>query len=296
MREILDIVELEQLEAKKISDNRMQIRGLCQRADVPNKNKRIYTGEVLRREVDRMLPEVKSGGMLMLSGHPKKGESPEPEDVTARLDNLNWKGNELFFQATVLNTQAGKNLQELVKSGCKVGISSRGIGEVTPKMVGGQEVKFVNPDYKLVSFDFVIGGSVPGAQVTQVVEWCENDDADRGTDEKPLSEEEKVQLKAALGRLSKDELALLDRWFDNDFVPEVIDTVVKEMGKQGEEKELSPEEVQSAALDLVAEHLGDDAHEELLKSITSKAELELQRERNEQLTEDQKRQIRLCQD
>ena len=42
------------------------------------------------------------------------------------------EGNQVIGEAEVLNTPAGKVLQELIKSGVKIGISSRGTGTLTP--------------------------------------------------------------------------------------------------------------------------------------------------------------------
>lgn len=287
MSQLIDVLELEQLETKRTSDGRMVVRGLCQRADIPNRNGRLYTSEVLRREVNRILPEAKRGGVLMLSGHPEK--SPELGSVSARLDDLRWKENELFFQATMLNTEAGRNLQELIKSGCKVGVSSRGKGEVTKRVINGKEIGYVNPDYQLRSFDFCIGGSVPGAEITQVVEWEENGDSD--DKDEPLTESEKSQLHEALSGLGEQNLSLLNRWLGNEFVPEAMKALVEHFeAAEGEEIELSDEEVGDIAVAVVQDVLGSERAEELAKALVCKTEQELARERNKELTESQRRQ------
>jgi hypothetical protein len=59
----------------------------------------------------------------------------------------------------VLNTPSGMILKELVKSGCKLGISSRGLGSV--KQQGGHTL--VEDDFQLICFDMVSEPSTPGA-------------------------------------------------------------------------------------------------------------------------------------
>ena len=59
----------------------------------------------------------------------------------------------------VLDTPAGKVLQELVRSGVSLGISSRGMGSVSEN--SGQTI--VEDDFQLICFDFVSEPSTPGA-------------------------------------------------------------------------------------------------------------------------------------
>ena len=59
----------------------------------------------------------------------------------------------------VLNTPSGRVLQELVKAGCKLGISSRGMGSVTER----NGVTMVEDDFQLICFDMVSDPSTPGA-------------------------------------------------------------------------------------------------------------------------------------
>jgi hypothetical protein len=59
----------------------------------------------------------------------------------------------------VLNTPSGRVLQELVNAGCKLGISSRGMGSVTER----NGVTMVEDDFQLICFDMVSDPSTPGA-------------------------------------------------------------------------------------------------------------------------------------
>ena len=59
----------------------------------------------------------------------------------------------------VLDTPSGKILKELVKSGVKLGISSRGLGSV--KQTNGETI--VEDDFQLICFDMVSEPSTPNA-------------------------------------------------------------------------------------------------------------------------------------
>ena len=62
----------------------------------------------------------------------------------------------------VLDTPSGKILKELVKSGVKLGISSRGLGSTKSDNKGNT---IVEDDFQLICFDMVSEPSTPGAFV-----------------------------------------------------------------------------------------------------------------------------------
>ena len=70
-----------------------------------------------------------------------------------------WQGDDVMGKVQVLNTPSGKVLQELVKAGVKLGISSRGMGSV--KESNGDTI--VEDDFQLICFDFVSEPSTTGA-------------------------------------------------------------------------------------------------------------------------------------
>tara|TARA_Y100001938_G_C7971798_1_gene369710 strand:- start:496 stop:852 length:357 start_codon:yes stop_codon:yes gene_type:complete len=72
-----------------------------------------------------------------------------------------WNGDDVMCKLEVLSTPSGQVLKELIKSGVKLGISSRGLGSV--KNQNGQTI--VEDDFKLIGFDMVSDPSTPGAFV-----------------------------------------------------------------------------------------------------------------------------------
>jgi hypothetical protein len=144
-----------------ISGNKnMIVEGVVQRAEEFNHNGRRYPFEILKREVDRYIEgPIKENRAL--------GELDHPESSVINLKNashnikeLHWDGNDLMGKIEVLPTPSGNILRELFKNNITVGISSRGMGSVTPLGEGRVEVE---DDFELLCWDFVSTPSTHGA-------------------------------------------------------------------------------------------------------------------------------------
>ncbi len=61
----------------------------------------------------------------MMSTIPRPAATAQPHRFSQVLD-IHWQGNNLMGAIEVLPTPAGKILIDLFKSGCQVGVSSRG--------------------------------------------------------------------------------------------------------------------------------------------------------------------------
>tara|TARA_B100000131_G_C18107775_1_gene608527 strand:+ start:1712 stop:2311 length:600 start_codon:yes stop_codon:yes gene_type:complete len=141
-----------------VADGGMILSGVMQRADAQNGNGRVYPYKVLMREVENYSKLVKERRAL--------GELDHPEDSVINLKNAShmvtdvwWDNKDVMGKVKVLNTPSGKVLQELVNSGVKLGISSRGLGSVH-ESTGGT---IVEDDFQLICFDFVSEPSTVGA-------------------------------------------------------------------------------------------------------------------------------------
>ena len=151
---------LTEAEKKDVKDNgTMYLTGVIQRAKEPNGNNRIYSEEILRREIDNYQKLIQENRAL--------GELDHPDDSVINLKNVShtmvkvwWDGNNVMGKAKILNTPSGKILQSLVESGIKLGISSRGMGSVS-EAPDGRTV--VEDDFNLICFDFVSEPSTRGA-------------------------------------------------------------------------------------------------------------------------------------
>jgi hypothetical protein len=143
----------------------VKFRGKFQEANQVNKNKRMYPMEVLSSNVDKISEAVDSRGLY--------GELDHAADSIVHLANAShlvtklwWEGNTLMGEGEILNTPSGKVLKNLIESGARVGISSRGVGS---GQVNNEGVLVIGESYKLITFDVVADPSVSTAFQTKVV-------------------------------------------------------------------------------------------------------------------------------
>lgn len=150
---------------------KLKIKGRFGLAGAANGNRRIYPENVLGEAVNRVQSMVSEKRML--------GELDHPADAKIHLDKVSHvitklemrQNGEVYGEAEVLPTAQGKILESLLKSGVKLGISSRGFGSTRDSSNGLQEVQ---GDYRLVTFDIVSDPSAPGAFPNPVYESKEN--------------------------------------------------------------------------------------------------------------------------
>ena len=145
-------------EKRYVAGGGMILSGIMQKADAVNGNGRIYPHKVLMKEVENYNKLVNDRRAL--------GELDHPEDSVINLKNAShlvtkiwWQDKDVMGKVKVLDTPSGKVLQELVKSGVSLGISSRGMGSVRED----QSQTIVEDDFQLICFDFVSEPSTPGA-------------------------------------------------------------------------------------------------------------------------------------
>jgi len=143
-------------------DGAMFLTGIMQRANHLNGNGRIYNRPILEREVKNYDKLVRERRAL--------GELDHPDSAVINLaaachlvTEVWWDGDAVMGKVQVLNTPSGKILKELVNSGVKLGISSRGMGSVHES--NGQTI--VEDDFQLICFDFVSEPSTTGAFMMQ---------------------------------------------------------------------------------------------------------------------------------
>ena len=143
-------------------DGAMFLTGVMQRANHLNGNGRVYSRPILDREVENYGKLVRERRAL--------GELDHPDSAVINLANAAhlvtevwWDNDAVMGKVQVLNTPSGKILKELVGSGVKLGISSRGMGSVHES--DGQTI--VEDDFQLICFDFVSEPSTTGAFMMQ---------------------------------------------------------------------------------------------------------------------------------
>jgi hypothetical protein len=146
------------------NDGRLMVKGVLQRANAKNQNGRVYPKNILEREAHRYMGnEVKQRRALGELDHPDSSVV-NLRNVSHNILEMHWDGDDLCGTVEILNTPAGNILKELFKSGITLGISSRGLGSVkTLTEADGGETVEVQPDFELITFDFVSNPSTHGA-------------------------------------------------------------------------------------------------------------------------------------
>lgn len=124
--------------------------GCMQAAGQRNGNGRIYSEQILKREMEKYNQLIREGRALGELDHPDSSVITL-EKVSHMVTDAWWEGSKVMGKVKVLNTPSGKVLQELAKAGAKLGISSRGMGSVSER--GGDTI--VQDDFQLICFDFV---------------------------------------------------------------------------------------------------------------------------------------------
>jgi tRNA uridine 5-carbamoylmethylation protein Kti12 len=149
---------LTEREKHEVANGAMYLSGRIQTCEKKNGNGRIYPCNVLKREIKKYEEVVKDNRAL--------GELDHPDDSVINLRNVShlitdvwWEGNDVIGKITILNTPAGKVVKDLVNSGVKLGISSRGMGSVQEQM----GASMVQEDFELICFDIVSEPSTPNA-------------------------------------------------------------------------------------------------------------------------------------
>jgi len=146
------------------------IEGVFMQANVKNKNGRIYPRSILEREADRYsknyIQEKRAYGEL---GHPA-GPTINLPLVSHMIHELRQDGDTWIGKAKILDTPNGTIVQNLMREGAKLGVSSRGMGSLQEKN-GIQEVQ---SDYYLATpADIVADPSAPAAFVRGIMEGRE---------------------------------------------------------------------------------------------------------------------------
>ena len=156
------------LERDEGSDGKksLHLNGICIQGDIRNANQRVYSSEEIGRAV-KTLNEQIAGGYSVL------GEVDHPQDLKINLDRVShmitkmWMdGPNGYGKLKILPTPMGQLIQSMLESGVKLGVSSRGSGEVDS---GGKVQGF-----EIITVDIVAQPSAPGAYPTPVYEHLIN--------------------------------------------------------------------------------------------------------------------------
>lgn len=140
----------------------MCIEGPFLGAEKRNRNGRIYPRKLIEREVTKYRELIESQQAVGELNHPDSAEV-NPERAAILITKLDMDENLAMGKARVLPTYCGDTLRNLIRGGVRMGVSSRGTGNL------GHD-NIVSEDFNLITIDAVLLPSCPDAYVNAVSE------------------------------------------------------------------------------------------------------------------------------
>ena len=135
-------------------------------AEDVNRNKRKYSLHEMKSEVERYTSEmIKPGRSMGELNHPSTADV-DLGRACHLVTELTQDGNVFYGKSKVLSTPTGLIVRSLINDGVKVGMSTRGLGQLVSESNGVNRVK----DFRLVAIDCVADPSFSKAFVNGILE------------------------------------------------------------------------------------------------------------------------------
>ena len=154
-------------EAADGSGKNLYLKGICIEGGVRNANERVYPVSEISNAVDTINEQIKTG-------HSVLGEVDHPDDLKINLDrvshmicNMWMDGPAGYGKLKILPTPMGELVKTMLQSGVKLGVSSRGSGNVDDR------TGHVS-DFEIVTVDVVAQPSAPNAYPKAIYEGLLN--------------------------------------------------------------------------------------------------------------------------
>ena len=145
----------------------LYMKGICIQGGVKNANERVYPVKEITRAVEQLNEQIHGGYSVL-------GEVDHPEDLKINLDRVSHMITEMwmdgangFGKLKILPTPMGQLVKTMLESGVKLGVSSRGSGNVNES--DGQV-----SDFEIVTVDIVAQPSAPNAYPRAIYEGLMN--------------------------------------------------------------------------------------------------------------------------
>ena len=145
----------------------LYMKGIFIQGGVKNHNERVYPVNEIEKAVSTLNEQIKGGYSVL-------GEVDHPDDLKINLDRVShmitdmWMdGPNGFGKLKILPTPMGQLVQTMLQSGVKLGVSSRGSGNVN-------DADGKVSDFEIVTVDVVAQPSAPIAYPTAIYEGLMN--------------------------------------------------------------------------------------------------------------------------
>ena len=146
----------------------LYMKGICIQGGVKNANERVYPVSEISDAVNHLNEQISKGNSVL-------GEVDHPDDLKINLDRVShmiesmWMdGPNGYGKLKVIPTPMGQLISTMINNGVKIGVSSRGSGNV--KEDGSGEVS----EFEIITVDAVAQPSAPGAYPTPIYEHLLN--------------------------------------------------------------------------------------------------------------------------
>lgn len=156
------------VESDGVDGKNLYMKGICIQGGIRNANQRVYPVSEISRAVKTLNDQI-TGGYSVL------GEVDHPDDLKINLDRVSHMITEMWMDGPngygkmkILPTPMGQLVKTMLESGVKLGVSSRGSGNVRED--GSGEVS----DFEIITVDVVAQPSAPGAYPTPIYEHLMN--------------------------------------------------------------------------------------------------------------------------
>jgi hypothetical protein len=155
------------LESDDTDGKSLYLKGITIQGGIRNANGRVYPVQEIERAVKTLNDQLQNGYSVL-------GEVDHPDDLKVNLDRVShmitqmWmEGPNGYGKMKILPTPMGNLIRTMLESGVKLGVSSRGSGNVND--TNGQV-----SDFEIITVDVVAQPSAPGAYPTPVYEHLMN--------------------------------------------------------------------------------------------------------------------------
>jgi len=147
----------------------LYMKGICIQGGVRNANQRVYPVNEISRAVTTLNEQI-AGGYSVL------GEVDHPEGLNINIDRVCHMVTEMWMDGAngygklkILPTPMGQLVKTMLEAQVKLGVSSRGSGNVSES--GNGEVS----EFEIITVDVVAQPSAPGAYPTPIYEHLMNE-------------------------------------------------------------------------------------------------------------------------
>jgi hypothetical protein len=145
----------------------LYMKGIFIQGGVKNANERVYPVSEIERAVEDLNTQIREGHSIL-------GEVDHPDDLKINLDRVSHMINNMWMDGPngygklkILPTPMGQLVSTMLESGVKLGVSSRGSGNV-------DDTTGKVSDFEIVTVDIVAQPSAPNAYPKAIYEGLMN--------------------------------------------------------------------------------------------------------------------------